>query len=93
MSDTHDHAILPIPKTLRPVVERLGTEHAVDTVFDDNASTHVALGRGPYTGSYQPDSSLSNLAGKNVGGVWKLWIEDRVGSSQGLLKSWEVIVN
>ena len=69
------------------------TANMFDTVFDDNADTHVALGRGPYSGSFQPDSSLSNLNGKNAQGVWKLWVEDKVGSAQGTLNSWEIIVS
>ena len=63
------------------------------TIFDDNAATYIGLGRGPFTGSYQPDAQLANLIGKGTQGAWKLWIEDQVGSSQGTLTSWSLIVN
>ena len=65
-----------------------------DTIFDDKASTYIALGRGPFTGSYQPDAELANLVGKGTRGVWKLWVEDAVGSSKGgTLDNWSLIVN
>ena len=65
----------------------------IDTIFDDKAATYIALGRGPFTGSYQPDAELANLTGKGTRGVWKLWVEDVVGSSKGTLDNWSLIVN
>ena len=65
----------------------------IDTIFDDKAATYIGLGRGPFTGSYQPDAELANLAGKGTRGVWKLWVEDVVGSSKGTLDNWSLIVN
>ena len=69
------------------------TANLVGTLFDDAASKPVALGRGPYNGSYKPDSTLSNLTGTSARGLWKLWVEDRGGVNRGTLTSWQVIVN
>jgi len=62
----------------------------VQTVFDDQASAHVAFGQGPYTGRFQPDVPLQLLNGKNAVGTWKLWVVDRGGVNSGTLNSWSL---
>ena len=38
----------------------------INTVFDDSAATSITTGTAPFTGSYQPTSSLSALIGHTV---------------------------
>src|SRR5262249_44217098 len=64
----------------------------VNTVFDDEAPISVAMGMGPYTGSYQPLAPLSILDGKSVKGTWKLWVEDRCGGDTGTVNGFALIV-
>jgi subtilisin-like proprotein convertase family protein len=63
-----------------------------NTVFDDEGKTHIALGRGPYTGSYQPVAPLSIMDGKLTRGTWKLWVEDRGGVNRGTVNSWSLLL-
>jgi subtilisin-like proprotein convertase family protein len=69
------------------------TANLTNTVFDDQGNTHIALGRGPFTGSYQPMANLSNFTGKLARGTWKLWIEDRAGVNRGTLANWSLTIN
>jgi subtilisin-like proprotein convertase family protein len=62
-----------------------------DTTFDDNAATPIGAGNSPFAGSYQPEGSLSSLAGLNAQGTWELQIIDWGGSS-GRLNSWSLII-
>lgn len=68
------------------------TANLVNTVFDDGAGKHSALGKGPYTGSFVPVVPLNNFNGKLAKGTWKLWIEDRGGHATGTLTNWSLIV-
>jgi len=59
-----------------------------DTLFSDLASNSISN----YTfsdnlvASYlQPEQPLSDFRGKNPNGKWKLWINDTVGESNGML--------
>jgi subtilisin-like proprotein convertase family protein len=65
------------------------TANMTNTVFDDGARLSVALGRGPFTGSYQPVTPLAGLNGKSVHGTWKLWVENR-GPGRGTLNGWSL---
>jgi subtilisin-like proprotein convertase family protein len=62
-----------------------------NTVFDDAAPTPIWAGNSPYAGSYQPETPLSALAGKNAQGTWQLEIVDW-GGNAGTLNSWSLIV-
>jgi len=42
----------------------------VDTVFDDTASTGIASGTAPFTGSFMPQGALSAFAGEDPNGSW-----------------------
>ena len=68
------------------------TADMIGTTFDDEAGTHISLGRGPYTGSFQPLTALSILDGKLATGTWKLWVEDRGGVYSGTLNSWSLTI-
>ena len=64
----------------------------MNTVFDDEASVHGALGSGPFTGSFQPLSPLSSLDGKLAKGTWKLWVENRGTAYSGTVNNFSLIV-
>jgi subtilisin-like proprotein convertase family protein/methionine-rich copper-binding protein CopC len=64
----------------------------LNTTFSDSASNSINFSAGPYSNaSYQPVRPLSALAGKQLSGTWKLWVEDRgTGSASGTLVSWSL---
>jgi len=53
------------------------------TVFDDEATTTIALGAAPFTGSFIPDQALSAYDGQNAVGNWVLCVLDRAGGDVG----------
>jgi subtilisin-like proprotein convertase family protein len=57
----------------------------VSTVFDDSASTPIATGAAPFTGSFKPDQALSVFNGKSLNGTWKLRIQDAASGDTGTL--------
>jgi subtilisin-like proprotein convertase family protein len=74
--------------------EQMGGTSAnlVNTVFDDEAPMSVALGTGPYTGSYQPLEPLSILDGRSVQGTWKLWVENLGSPNSGTVNGFSLVV-
>jgi subtilisin-like proprotein convertase family protein len=59
-----------------------------DTVFDDEATTPIASGSAPFSGSFIPDSPLADAEGISAGGNWTLRVEDLAGGDQGSLDDW-----
>ncbi len=55
------------------------------TEFDDEATTAVAAGVAPFTGSWIPDAALSAFDGENAVGNWTLTFHDQVGGDFGYL--------
>ncbi len=51
-------------------------DNFTNTVFDDDATTAIASGTAPFTGSFKPDAALSAFIGKNALGAWKLLAVD-----------------
>jgi subtilisin family serine protease/subtilisin-like proprotein convertase family protein len=93
LSDLYIHLQAPDGTNI-VLFNRMGGSSAnmVNTVFDDQASVHIALGRAPFTGSFQPTVALSNLANKSAKGTWKLWVVDRGGVNRGTIENWSLIV-
>ncbi|MCZ2343320.1 MAG: proprotein convertase P-domain-containing protein [Bacteroidales bacterium] len=66
------------------------------TVFNDSATTAIANGNSPFTGTFRPTESLANLIGKNPAGNWRLRIEDLpedpsiISLDTGFLLSWSL---
>ncbi len=60
------------------------------TVFDDEATSPISSGTGPFTGSFQPESPLSVLDGINVNGTWTLEIADQALGDIGSLLEWGI---
>ena len=66
------------------------TDHFTSTTFDDQVSTSIINGSGPFSGSYRPESLLSVLNGSGAAGVWKLEITDMALQNSGTLHSWSL---
>ncbi|HEX4826058.1 MAG TPA: proprotein convertase P-domain-containing protein [Candidatus Polarisedimenticolaceae bacterium] len=62
----------------------------IDTVFDDQASTPIASGAPPFTGSFIPQQPLSVFNGLQGNGTWTLRVIDSVGGDSGTLNSWSL---
>jgi|GEM_PF-4118391 len=71
---------------------RTGRSHGgiQGTVFGDSATQSVTAVAPPFTGYFQPVSSLSAFAGKEGKGTWKLTIEDKSNRDEGTLKWWNL---
>jgi subtilisin-like proprotein convertase family protein len=65
-------------------------DNFVDTVFDDDATTPIASGTAPFTGSFKPDTALSAFIGKNALGAWKLKVVDSASVDTGSITGWEL---
>lgn len=62
-----------------------------NTVFDDDASTSIAAGKAPFTGSFKPIGKLSNFNGMNPTGDWKLKLVDTyLAADSGKLINWSI---
>ncbi|RMH69136.1 MAG: hypothetical protein D6675_13500, partial [Gemmatimonadetes bacterium] len=62
----------------------------INTVFDDEAGTPITAGSPPFTGTYQPEGSLSLLDGWSIQGTWTLEITDVYNLDSGTLNSWSL---
>jgi subtilisin-like proprotein convertase family protein len=62
------------------------------TLFTDGAPGSIRTGSAPFTGSFQAEVPLSFLNGNNAQGAWKLWVEDRGGGSDAIIRSWSLTI-
>jgi subtilisin-like proprotein convertase family protein len=69
------------------------SDNMLGTIFDDEATTPIATGTGPYTGRFQPAESLSAFDGLNSPGSWTLAIEDIFAPDPGILLNWTLLIN
>jgi len=69
-------------------------DNFVNTVLNDSATTPIASGTAPFTGSYIPSSPLApfNFTGGLGEGYWKLAITDTAGGDTGVLTGWCLII-
>jgi hypothetical protein len=67
-----------------------GGHNFTNTTFDDTATTSIASGVPPFTGSFIPESPLSALNGQNSNGTWTLRVQDTAASDTGTLNSWSI---
>ena len=63
-----------------------------NTVFDDEASTAIANGSAPFSGTYRPDGSLSTFDGYDAYGTWQLRVSDYYYGDTGKINSWSLIL-
>jgi subtilisin-like proprotein convertase family protein len=65
-------------------------DNFTNTVLDDDASTVISDGEAPFTGSFSPIGSLSDLNGLLSGGDWTLYINDDADGDGGTLLDWSI---
>jgi gliding motility-associated-like protein len=68
----------------------LWNSNYTNTTFDDNAATSITAGSAPFTGTFRPESPLSDLYGENPGGDWTLRVVDIETPDTGTLNSWSI---
>jgi autotransporter-associated beta strand protein len=68
-------------------------QNFTNTTFNDAASTLIASGTAPFTGSFQPQQPLSALIGQNPNGTWQLQIVCDFPGDVGTLLNWTVNIN
>lgn len=66
------------------------SDNFLNTVFDDEASTPIGSGTGPFAGSFIPQESLSNFDGLQSVGDWTLEITDQANFDGGTLNRWSL---
>lgn len=68
-------------------------DNYTSTVFDDEAATYVTSASAPFTGSFKPFFSLSQLDGNSPNGTWKLRVDDVAAGNTGTLLGWSMQVS
>lgn len=71
----------------------VGGQNYVNTTFDDSASLGIKQGTPPFTGTYRPESYLSNLHSQEMQGYWVLRIYDKAAGNQGTLLNWSLNIS
>ena len=67
-------------------------QNLTSTVFDQEATENISDGEAPFTGSFRPKESLSNLNGIRAAGTWQLEIQDTLPGDIGTLNLFEIII-
>ena len=67
-------------------------DNFTNTIFSMSASTPIANGTAPFTGSYIPDGSFNSLTG-NVNGTWQLKVADVAATDTGRIRNWTLTIN
>ena len=70
-----------------------GGDNFTYTIFDDEASTAIASGAAPFSGSFRPTQSLSGLDGKSITGTWTLEVRDTATTDTGSLLNWSLALS
>jgi hypothetical protein len=68
-------------------------DNFINTVLNDSATTPIASGTPPFTGSFQPSNPLTPFNGINPSGYWLLQITDTVSGDSGFLRAWCVVLS
>ena len=90
-ADLRMYLIAPDGSWISLIRHRGGSgDHFKGTLLDDEASTPIAYGKAPFSGSYRPEYSLSAFDGKNARGTWKLQVEDWYRKHTGKINSWSL---
>jgi len=81
--------INPLGTRIMLVADRgSSNDNFVNTLFDDDATTPIADGSAPFTGSFQPEEPLSGATGGSALGDWTLEVVDDSAGIAGTLDSW-----
>ena len=68
-----------------------GGDDFTNTVFDPNATTPVAAGSPPFTGTFIPQGTLGMMNnGQNGNGTWTLRVVDQYAADFGNMISWSI---
>ncbi len=62
------------------------------TTIDDEATTSIANGAAPFSGTYRPETTLTTFDGRNVKGTWSLVVQDVAAQDVGSLTAFSLIV-
>lgn len=71
----------------------VGGQNYINTVFDDSATVSIKQGVPPFTGTYKPETPLSNFRGQELQGYWVLRIYDKAAGNQGTLDGWSLNIS
>ncbi len=63
-------------------------DNFIGTILNDSATTPIASGTAPFTGSYRPSNPLTPFYGPFVSGFWVLSISDGFAGDTGFLRRW-----
>lgn len=66
------------------------SDNMLGTIFDDDATTPISAGTGPYTGRFIPDQLLSVFNGLSSVGTWQMSITDIALGDEGALLRWSL---
>jgi subtilisin family serine protease/subtilisin-like proprotein convertase family protein len=70
---------------------RGGSGHNLTTtVFSDDASTAIAAGSAPFTGTFLPEQALTPFKNRSAQGTWTLRIQDLKPLDSGTLDAWSM---
>ena len=67
-----------------------GGDHFTGTILEDEAATPITVGSAPFSGSFQPEGSLSDFDGKDSQGTWTLELTDDKRRKEGMLNGWSI---
>ncbi|MEM7453835.1 MAG: proprotein convertase P-domain-containing protein [Planctomycetota bacterium] len=68
-------------------------DNFIGTILDDEATTSIADGTAPFTGSFRPEGSLASLDGTDIFGTWTLEMTDDAGGDTGTLDAWSLFID
>jgi len=69
-----------------------GGNNILGTTFDDSATTSVANGAAPFTGTFRPTQLLGALNGKSPNGTWRLEVRDFDRRDGGRIDNWSLVL-
>jgi subtilisin-like proprotein convertase family protein len=58
-------------------------DNYINTIFNDSATTPIASGTAPFTGTFNPDNALSAFTGQDSYGWWRLRVTDNANGDTG----------
>jgi subtilisin family serine protease/subtilisin-like proprotein convertase family protein len=74
----------PTGQSVRLFNRRGGSaDNLTNTTFDDEATTPIANGSAPFTGSFKPEQLLSAFDGRSAVGTWTLQVQDLASLDTG----------
>jgi hypothetical protein len=77
------------------IVNRVGGsgDNFIGTILDDAASTPIASGTPPFTGTFQPSFPLAPFNGQATDGYWRFVMTDTAGGDTGILNAWCLVLS